>query len=102
MDRRLKSRMLTKEMSVKLPHPIFALPHRVLARVVAPRDLDERDATTPENPLLTVQDEYGLLLDGQAVIQLQLRIIQHVRWVWDVFLEHGHMKYIMDPRQGGQ
>ena len=78
--------MLTKEMRVKLPHPVFALPHRVLTRVVAPRDLDERNATTLENPLLTVQDVHGLLLDGQAVVQLQLRIIQHVRWVRDVFL----------------
>ena len=56
--------MLTKEMSVKLPHPVFALPHRVLAQVVAPRDLDERNATTLENPLLEVQDVHGLLLDG--------------------------------------
>ena len=94
--------MLTEEMRVKLPHPIFALPRRVLARVMAPRGLDERDATTPENPLFAVQDAHGLLLDGQAVVQLQLRIIQHVRWVWDVFPEYGHMKYIMDPRQGGR
>ena len=55
-------------MRVKLPHPVFVLPRRVLARVMAPRDLDERDATTPENPLLTVQDAHGLLLDGQAVV----------------------------------
>ena len=64
MDKRLKSRMLTEEMRVKLPHPVFALPRRVLARVMAPRDLDERDATTPENPLLTVQDAYGMLING--------------------------------------
>ena len=94
--------MLTKEMRVKLPHPVFALPRCILARVVAPRDLDERDATTPEYPLLAVKDAHGLLLDGQAVVQLQLRIIQHVRGVRDVFPEHGHMKYIMDPRQGGR
>ena len=68
--------MLTEEMRVKLPHPIFALPRRVLARVMAPRDLDEWDATTPENPLLAVQDAHGLLLDGQVIVQLQLRIIQ--------------------------
>ena len=92
--------MLTEEMRVKLPHPVFVLPLRILARVVAPHDLDKRDATTPENPLLAVQDAHGLLLDGQAIVQLQLRIIQHVRWVQDVFPEHGHMKYIMDPRQG--
>ena len=85
-------------MRVKLPHPVFALPRRVLARVMAPRDLDERDATTLENPLLAVQDAHGLLLDGQAVVLLQLRIIQHVRWVQDVFPEHGHMKYIVDLR----
>ena len=102
MDKRLKSRMLTEELRVKLSHPVFALPCRVLARVMAPRDLDERDATTLENPLLAVQDAHGLLLDGQAVVQLQLRIILHVRWVRDVFPEHGHTKYIMDPRQGGR
>ena len=62
--------MLTKEMRVKLPHPVFALPRRILARVMAPRDFDERDATTPENLLLMVQDAHGLLLNGQAVIQL--------------------------------
>ena len=94
--------MLTKEMRVKLPHLVFAPPGRVLARVVAPRDLDERNAMTLENPLLTVQDAHGLLLDGQVVIQFQLRIIQYVRWVQDIFPEHGHMKYIMDLRQGGR
>ena len=94
--------MLIEEMRVKLPHPVFALPRRILARVMAPCDLDEQDATTLENPLLVVQYAHGLLLDGQAVIQLQLRIIQHVRGVRDVFSEHGHMKYIMDLRQGGR
>ena len=92
--------MLTEEMRVKLLHPIFMLPRRVLAQVMAPRDLDEQDATTPENPLLVVQDMHGLLLDGQAVVQLKLRIIQWVRWVQDVFPQHGHMKYVVDPRQG--
>ena len=90
--------MLTKEMRVKISPPIFALPRRILARVVAPRDLDERDVATLENSLLTVQDAHRLPLDGQVVVQLQLRIIQHVRWVWDVFPEHGHMKYIIDSR----
>ena len=94
--------MLTEETRVKFHHPVFMLPRHVLARVMAPRDLDERDATTAENPLLTVQDAHRLLIDGQAAVQLQLRIIQHVRWVWDVFPEHGHMKYIVDPRQGGR
>ena len=61
--------MLTKETRVKLPHPVFTLPHRVLTRVVAPCDLDKRNAMTPENPLLAVQDAHGLLLDGQAVVQ---------------------------------
>ena len=61
--------MLTKEMRVKLSHPVFTLPRCVLARVVAPRDFDEQDAMTPENPLLAVQDAHGLLLDGQAVVQ---------------------------------
>ena len=72
MDRRSKSQMLTEEMRVKLPHPVFALPRRVLARMMASRDLDERNATTLMNPLLTVQDAHGLLLDGQAIVQLQL------------------------------
>ena len=93
-----KSNLLTKEMRVELPHPVFMLPRRVLVRVVAPRDLDERDAMTPENPLLAIQDVHGLLLDGQAVVQLQLRIIQHVRWVRDVFPEHGHMKIHHRPQ----
>ena len=48
-----------------------------------------------------VQDAHGLLLDSQAVVQLQLRIIKHMRWVRDVFFDHGHMKYITDPKQGG-
>ena len=94
--------MLTEEMRVKLPHPVFALPRRVLARLMAPRDLDERDATTPKNPLLAVQNAHELLLDGQTSVQLQLRVIQHVRWVRDVFPEYGHTKYIVDPRQGGR
>ena len=67
--------MLTKEMRVKLPHPVFALPRRILARVMAPRDLDKKNATTLEIPLLTVQDAHGLLLDRQVVVQLQLQII---------------------------
>ena len=57
-------------MMIKLPHPVFALSRRVLAWVVAPHDLDERDVVTPENPLLAVQDAHGLLLDGQVVVQL--------------------------------
>ena len=60
--------LLTKEMRVELPHPIFVLPRRILARVVAPHDLDERNATTQENPLLAVQDAHGLLLNGQVVV----------------------------------
>ena len=89
-------------MRVKLPHPVLVLPRRILARVVAPCDLDEMNATTLKNPLLVGQDVHGLLLDGQVVVRLQLRIIQHMRWVWDVFSKHGHMKYIVDPRQGGR
>ena len=90
--------MLTEEMRVKLPCLVFMLPCLFLTRVVAPRDLDERNATTPKNPLLVVQDAHVLLLDGQVVVQLQLRIIQHLRWVQDVFFKHGHMKYTLDPQ----
>ena len=64
--------MLTEDMRVKLPHPVFVLPRRVLARVMSPCDLDERDATTLENPLLVVQEAHELLLDDQVVVQLQL------------------------------
>ena len=60
--------MLTEEMRVKLPHLVFVLPHRVLARVVAPHDLDERDATILENPLLAVQDAHRLNLNYQVVV----------------------------------
>ena len=99
---RQKQITLTEQVRIGASHQILTLSRGTISAMILPCDLDERDAMTPENPLLAVQDAHGLLLDGQMVVQLQLRIIQHVRWVRDVFFEHGHMKYIVDLRQGGR
>ena len=49
-----KNNLLTKEMRVELPHPIFTLPHHILILMVAPRNLHEGDATASKDMLLSV------------------------------------------------
>ena len=87
-------------MRVELPHPVFTLPRRVLVRVVAPCNLHEGDAAASKDSLLSVQKAHRVLLQSQAVVKLQTCVVEHVRGVDDVFPEHRHMEYIMDPEQG--
>ena len=95
----MNDNLLTKEMRVELPHLVFTLLHRVLVRVVAPRNLHEGDAAASKDSLLSVQKVHGVLLQSQTVVKLQTCVAEHVRGVDDVFPGHRHMEYIMDPGQ---
>ena len=83
-----KNNLLTKEMRVELPHPVFTLPHCFFVRVVAPCNLHEWDAAASKDSLLSVQKTHQVLLQGQAVVKLQTCVVEHVRGVDDVFPEH--------------
>ena len=61
-DGHRKDNLLTKEMRVELPHPVFMLPRRILVRVVAPRNLHEGDAAALKDSLLSVQKAHRVLL----------------------------------------
>ena len=86
---------LWKEMRVKLLHLVPEFPSGFSRTMVLPLDFHPVYCPSPENLFLRVDNLRRSLNIGNIWLQFQWLILQHVRWVCDILLQHRDMKNII-------